>query len=277
MDPHDGEDSRIGDIGAAAAMTRLTFRGTGDSMGVPRIYCDCGVCMEARDTGVNRRLRSSVQIDDQDAGTIWIDCGTDFARQLEAAGLRTIDTLLITHAHFDHIGGLVEWADACRWLKTKGQAFAPTEVTQAILDRFPWLSQHIHFQSFDQPITLGKWLVSSWRVNHGKNGYAYAFRFEHLETGYKWVYCSDSIDLTEQQQQPLANLDLLVLGTSFYHEPFPYETRSVYDVLEAIELVKKWGPKRTILTHMSHDIDLRKDYELPEQLGFAYTGMTVKI
>jgi phosphoribosyl 1,2-cyclic phosphate phosphodiesterase len=258
-------------------MTRLIFRGTGDSMGVPRIYCDCDVCSEARETGLNRRLRSSLHIWDEEAGNVWIDCGPDFGEQLEAANLREIDTLLITHAHFDHIGGLVEWADACRWQKKKGLAYAPSEVILEILDRFPWLSNHIHFQTFDEPVSIGKWMAASWRVHHGKNGYAYAFRFEHLDTGFKWVYCSDSIGLTEEQQKPLANLDLLILGTSFYHEPFAYETRSVYDVVEAIDLINKWKPKHTVLTHMSHDIDAGKDYGLPEQLQLAVTGMHIEI
>ncbi|OMF38290.1 MBL fold metallo-hydrolase [Paenibacillus sp. FSL H8-0548] len=258
-------------------MTRLIFRGTGDSMGVPRIYCDCEVCSESRAEGVNRRLRSSLQIEDQDAGTVWIDCGPDFGKQLEAASLRTLNTLLITHAHFDHIGGLAEWADACRWLNKQGIAYAPSEVISEIVERFPWLVRHIQFRPFDEPIMLGKWQTTSWRVNHGKNGYAYAFRFEHVETGCTWVYCSDSIGLTDEQQKPLADLDLLVLGTSFYHEPFAYETRSVYDVVEATDLIAKWKPKQTIFTHMSHDIDLRRNYALPDHLQFARTGMIVRL
>lgn len=258
-------------------MTELTFRGTGDSMGVPRVYCNCDVCEEARSTHVNRRLRSSLQMEDPDAGTIWIDCGPDWSKQMEAAKLRTIDTMLITHAHFDHIGGLVEWADACRWMKKRGVAYAPTEVIGEIIERFPWLENQIDFHSFDEEINLGKWKASSWRVHHGKNGYAYAFGFEHTVSGYRWAYCSDSIGLTEEQQAPLYGLDLLVLGTSFYHEPFPYETRSVYDVLEAIELTKKWGVNKTILTHMSHDIDFRKSYLLADSMTFATTGLFITI
>ncbi|WP_424768890.1 MBL fold metallo-hydrolase [Paenibacillus sp. sgz302251] len=258
-------------------MTKLIFRGTGDSMGVPRVYCNCEVCAEARESGINRRLRSSMQIEDPVAGSLWIDCGPDWGKQMEAASLRSVDTLLVTHAHFDHIGGLVEWADACRWQKKKGTAIAPSEVIEEILARFPWLGKQIDFQSFDQPVTLGNWLARSWRVNHGKNGYAYAFRFENESNGYKWVYCSDAIGLTEKQQEPLYGLDLLVLGTSFYEEPFEYPTRSVYDVVEAIELTKKWGAKRTLLTHMSHDIDLRSSYALPPNMQFALTDMIITI
>lgn len=44
-------------------MDNLVFLGTGDAMGVPRVYCSCETCMEARAGGLNVRLRSSVLID----------------------------------------------------------------------------------------------------------------------------------------------------------------------------------------------------------------------
>ncbi|MDQ0058009.1 MBL fold metallo-hydrolase [Paenibacillus harenae] len=258
-------------------MTKLIFRGTGDAMGVPRVYCECPVCEEARTTLVNKRYRSSLQIVDEIAGKIFIDCGPDWAKQMEAALTRNVDAILITHAHFDHIGGLVEWADACRWLGKKGIAYSPTEVTAEILARFPWLPGHIEFRPFDAPITIGNWHVRSWRVNHGKNGYSYAFRFDHKESGVAWAYCSDSIGLSEHEQEPLYGLDMLIFGTSFYEEPFAYDTRSVYDVTEALALIQKWKPRTTYFTHMSHDIDLRHSYPLPDGVSFAYTGLELEV
>ncbi|WP_338556789.1 MBL fold metallo-hydrolase [Paenibacillus sp. KS-LC4] len=266
-------------------MMRITFRGTGDSMGVPRVYCSCAVCEEARSTGINRRLRSLVQLDELGASpagvadeTVWIDCGPDWGRQMEAAGLRFVRRILITHAHFDHIGGLVEWADACRWLNVKGEAFAAAEVISDINARFPWLQRQIDFHAIDGgAMRIGSWDLTSWRINHGKNGYAYAFRFDHALEKRSWAYCSDAIGLTDEQQQPLHGLDLLVLGTSFYKEPFAYETRSVYDVTEALELIQLWRPKHTIFTHMSHDIDLNIEYGLPADVQFARTALEAKV
>ena len=259
-------------------MTTITFRGTGDSQGVPRVYCDCMVCADAREAGsLNRRYRCALQIEDPLAGSLWIDCGPDWGKQMEAADLRTIQKMLITHAHYDHIGGLPEWYDTCRWTGSVGEAYAPSVVIAEISSRFPWLSGRINFHCFDDPIDWGRWRVMSWRVNHGKNGYAYAFRFDDRESGRAWAYCSDSIGLTEEQQQPLFGLDLLIMGTSFYNEPYPYESRSVYDITEVIDLAERWAPSRTILTHMSHDIDLRRDYGLPAGMELAKPGMAFKL
>ncbi|MEK3881317.1 MBL fold metallo-hydrolase [Paenibacillus sp. PL2-23] len=247
-------------------------------MGVPRVYCSCEVCLEARNgEGRNKRLRSSLQVDMADGGVTWIDCGPDWGRQMEAANLRSIDRMLITHAHFDHIGGLPEWYDACRWSDVRGIAYSPTEVIAEINARFPWLSSRIELRSLDEPIVIGQWRVRSWRVNHGKNGYAYAFRFQHERSGYTWVYCSDAIDLTEEQQEPLRGVDLLILGTSFFHEPYPRETRSLYDVREAMELFRLWQPKEVILTHLSHDIHIDHRDALPANVRYAETGMRVEL
>ncbi|WP_339322171.1 MBL fold metallo-hydrolase [Paenibacillus sp. FSL W8-0194] len=255
-------------------MDTLVFLGTGDAMGVPRVYCECDVCMEARTTGINRRLRSLVMVEGAEGGFL-IDCGPDWRGQMESQGIRFAEKILVTHAHFDHIGGLPEWADACRWLGRKGELYAPQEVIDTILKQFPWLARHLMTTAVDKGIELGGWMIQGWKVCHGYNGFSYAYRLE--KNGFRWVYCSDSIGLNEKEKQPLHDLDLLVLGTSFVHETAPYETRSVYDMREAAELLAEVRPKRALYTHMSHDVDLSRDIPLPPNVALARTGMKVDL
>lgn len=256
-------------------MDQLVFLGTGDAMGVPRVYCDCRVCNEARSSGENRRYRSAVAVECGDHRQFMIDCGPDFRASMERRGQRFIEHIVITHAHFDHIGGLPEWADACRWLGRRGQMYAPREVVDIILRQYPWLERNLDIHLLDDGITLAGWSIHGWKVNHGKNGYSYAYRFS--KQGYTWAYCPDSIGLPPEQRRPLNGLDLLILGTSFYKELAEYSTRSVYDVTEALELLQEVQPKRTVFTHMSHDIDLARDYGLSERVSFARTGMAVSL
>ncbi|TVY02281.1 MBL fold metallo-hydrolase [Cohnella terricola] len=256
---------------------RITFLGTGDSMGTPRVYCDCGVCEEARTDGNNLRLRSSLLLEIDNELPLLLDCGPDWRAQMESMGIRSMPQALLTHAHFDHIGGVTEWADACRWREEKGRIYAPQEVLGEVRTRFPWIESQLTMFGNDEGMEYGDWWIKPWRVNHGKNGYSYAYRFENKESGANWAYCSDAINLSEAQKAPLAGLELLVLGTSFAAEPYPMDTRSVYDMREGVLLVGETRPERVLFTHLSHDIDVRLDYGLPSHVKLATTGMQVVV
>lgn len=257
---------------------RITILGQGDSLGTPRIYCDCEVCREARSEGHNRRLRSAAWLETEGEYPLLLDCGPDFRGQMERIGVRKVSQALVTHAHFDHIGGLTEWADACRWQDEVADLYAPQEVLGEIRQRFPWVESRLRLAPNDEGMRYGKWRVTPWKVNHGKNGYAYAYRFDHAEMpGRSWAYCSDAINLSEAEKKPLRGLRLLVLGTSYVVEPYPMETRSVYDMKEGLQLAEEVGAERTVFTHLSHDVDVRNDYRLPPSVALAETGMVLYV
>src|SRR6476646_9513151 len=82
---------------------RLTFLGTGTSMGIPVIGCRCAVCTSADPR--NKRLRTSALLEVAGMNLLF-DAGPDLRQQALAVGLRRLDAVLLTHAHADHVSGL---------------------------------------------------------------------------------------------------------------------------------------------------------------------------
>ena len=83
---------------------RITLLGTGTSCGVPQIGCHCAVCtsQDPRD----RRLRCSALVEEGDT-SILLDCSPDFREQMLRLGRdRGLDAVLVTHEHYDHVGGI---------------------------------------------------------------------------------------------------------------------------------------------------------------------------
>lgn len=92
---------------------KLRILGSGTSTGVPEIGCKCEVCTSADPR--DNRLRASSLLHTDDA-VILIDCGPDFREQmLRTASFEKIDGVLITHEHYDHVGGLDDLRPFCRF------------------------------------------------------------------------------------------------------------------------------------------------------------------
>ena len=83
----------------------ITILGSGTSTGVPQIGCTCDVCQSSDPR--DKRLRQSALVQYQ-GKNILIDCGPDFRQQILSTGGMALDAILITHIHYDHIGGLEE-------------------------------------------------------------------------------------------------------------------------------------------------------------------------
>lgn len=250
----------------------LILVGTGDSLGVPRVYCECPVCTEARGAGQNRRTRSSALVTGPE-GEFWIDCGPDWRLQMEAVGHRRVGTMLLTHAHHDHIGGLPDLYDYARWTQQSVPVLAPPSVLDEVRHRYPWLERGLDFSPVG--VAIGGFALQSWGVCHGKNGRSFAYRFSR--PGFSWAYCPDSINLDQAEREPLRGLDLLVLGTAYYDEEAPMASRSIYSMVEALELLEDVQPGRVVFTHLSHGVDVRVDYLLPANVMIASDGLCLEM
>lgn len=123
----------------------LCLVGTGDSLGVPRVYCECPICSEARLHGMNQRTRCCAVLETEH-GVVWLDCGPDWRAQMEWVRRRQASTVLITHAHHDHIGGIPDLADMARWTKQHVRVLGPQSVLDTIVSQYPWTERQLRFE-----------------------------------------------------------------------------------------------------------------------------------
>ncbi len=271
----------------------LRFLGTADSKGVPRFWCGCPVCQEARTEGVNRRTRSAALV--RGAGqTLLLDCGPDLHGQLaRLPGPLVPDAVVVSHAHNDHLLGLGDLLDYAVYAggdlpmngALAGQTalaplpvYAPAEVLPQIEDRFRYAFRkgpRVH-PFPEEGLRVAGVHVRAFRVPHGANGHSHAFRLDG--PGIRTAYVTDAIDIPEETVRTwLTGLDLLILGTSFADESGAvHATRSVYDVREAVALPWARAARRVLLTHLSHDVDVRA-VGLPERWAFARDGLETRL
>ncbi len=261
------------------AASQLTFLGSSDSQGVPRWWCNCNVCVESRVTGINARTRPSVLLEIGDA-KILIDASPEFRLQVTRENIQNLEMVLITHAHNDHILGLGDVLDYLRHEAAETQFYTPASVLPQLEQRFSYAFQGKfakRFHAMPKNLELGGWNITVFEVPHGFNGTANAFKLER--NGKSFIYCPDSIGLSEGVlEQHFCNLELLILGTSFWDESgADYAGRSVYDVLEALEIVEKVKPTKTIFTHLGHGIDARDAFKLPANVSLARDGLKLEL
>ncbi|MEW6422020.1 MAG: MBL fold metallo-hydrolase [Deinococcota bacterium] len=253
--------------------------GSADSKGVPRFWCACPVCTEARTGGVNRRTRSAALIQgvgqNEETQTLLLDCGPDLHAQLARLPEPLVpDAVLISHAHNDHVLGLGDLLDSMGYVGDRLRVYAPAAVIPDIQDRFRYAFRPAApVQPLpEEGLEVAGLRVRAFRVPHGANGHSHAFRLDR--PGFAAAYVTDAIDIPEELARSwLTGLDLLILGTSFADESrVPHVGRSVYDVREALVLPWARAARRVYLTHLSHDVDVRA-LPLPEGWNFACDGL----
>jgi phosphoribosyl 1,2-cyclic phosphate phosphodiesterase len=253
----------------------LTFLGTGTSMGVPTLGCDCAVCTSTDPH--NRRTRPSIRLA-YNSHTVLIDTGPDFHAQALRENIRRVDAVLYTHGHADHVMGFDDLRPLSFHTKGDLPIYADDATAKNIErifeytfrkeDRYP-TSARVEIHRIDPTPGVGIELFGACfrriPVTHGR---------EEI-TGYRFgsaAYLTDMSDIPDVSLPLLQDLDVLVLD-ALRRDPHP--SHSHLD--KSVAIVEQLKPRRAYFTHMSHDLDhASTEAALPPHIRLAYDGLQIQ-
>jgi phosphoribosyl 1,2-cyclic phosphate phosphodiesterase len=250
----------------------LTFLGTGTSMGVPTLGCRCAVCRstDPRDN----RTRPSISLS-YNGRCVVIDTGTDFRQQALREGIESVDAVLYTHSHADHILGMDDLRPLSFRHKDKMLPLYADEKTAAVLrrifdytfserDKYP-TSARVEIHPLEPITDLFGAGFERLAVTHGEeeiNG----FRFGSA------AYLTDMSSIPPATLERLRGLDILILDAL---RPAPHPSHS--HLARSLEFVEQVSPRRAFFTHMSHELGhAATDASLPPHVRLAYDGLKLE-
>jgi phosphoribosyl 1,2-cyclic phosphate phosphodiesterase len=252
----------------------LTFLGTGTSMGVPTLGCDCAVCTSTDPH--NRRTRPSVLLA-YSGHTILIDTGPDFHAQALREGIRRVDAVLYTHGHADHVMGF----DDLRPLSFYAKHDLPVYADEATADNIERIFEYT-FRKKDRYPTSARVQIHRIDPTPGAGIEIFGACFRRIPvthgrqeiTGYRFgsaAYLTDMSDVPEVSIPLLQDLDVLVLDALRY-DPHPSHSH----IENSISIVERLKPRRAFFTHMGHELDHdATNAKLPPHIRLAYDGLQI--
>ena len=251
---------------------RLTFLGTGTSCGVPTIGCDCRVCRSTNPK--DKRLRCSALVETEQTRLL-IDCGPDFRQQMMPQPFRRIDGILITHAHYDHMGGMDDVRPYCQFGEIN--VYADPIARKGLLEMLPYCFVEnrypgvpaigLHEIHKHEPFTIGDIEIMPIEVMHGKLPIL-GYRMGPL------TYITDMKTIDDGELQYIKGTEVLVVNALRQQ---PHHSHQTVD--DAVGFARRVGAKRTLLIHSSHHIGLHDEVNasLPPDIQLAYDGQVVEV
>jgi phosphoribosyl 1,2-cyclic phosphate phosphodiesterase len=252
---------------------RITFLGTGTSSGVPMIGCHCEVCTSADQK--DKRLRSSVLIESATTKLV-IDTTPDFRQQMLRLQNDTLDAVLFTHPHKDHIGGLDDIRPYNFFMQKAMDVYANSMTTEALMREFAYAFAEkkypgipeINLVTIDEmPFLIGDIPVTPIVVWHHKMP-VYAYRLGNF------TYITDANRIEDSEKEKIPGSKVMVVNALRKEAHISH-----YTLDQATDLVNELGVPQAYFTHLSHQMGKHHEVNsiLPSHIRLAYDGLSIEV
>jgi len=251
---------------------KLTFLGTGTSMGVPV----AGGFGQENMTNDPRNIRSRCSAWIQTENTsILIDAGPEFRIQSIRAKIKKIDHVLITHEHMDHVSGLDDLRAYNYVQKNPIPIYTSKQCIDSIKKRFDYMfgknkypgSTSLTLSEITDSTTLGDVKVTPLPCYHG-NLKILGFRIGDL------CYLTDVKDIPDSTKELIKGSKTIVLSGLRWEPQHPTHLT----IPEAAELIKELDIPTGYLIHMNSYVDHETtNRKLPKNINLAYDQQVIEI
>ena len=255
---------------------QLILLGTGTSVGVPVIGCDCPVCTSANPR--NHRTRTGVAVLAPE-GTFVIDTPPELRLQLVRERIPLVHAAVFTHAHADHIFGLDDLRICGHRLERAIRLYCEAPVEEQIRRAFHYAfappdpeahkfaTPNLAFERIGtEPLSILGITVRPIRLLHGKLP-VLGFRIGNV------AFCTDVSTIPDESWPLLAGLEVLVIDAL---RDQPHATH--FSVGQALEVVERVRPRRAYFTHVSHSLDYDEtNARLPAHVRLAHDGLRIPL
>ena len=251
-------------------LTKFIILGCGSSVGVPRIDGFWGKCNKKNKKNIRSRCSALII---KGKSTILIDTSPDVKQQMLLNNVKKISSILFTHEHADQTHGINE-PRPFYWInKKKINIYGSPRTIKYLRETFSYcFKQELNYEPIFKPniiknsFSLGSDVerikFETINVKHGKiKSLGYIFE--------KMAYISDCNGIYPNNLKKLKNLNYLIVDCFRFKNHMTH-----FNLNDALTLINKVRPKKTILTNLHSDIDYKYLLNiLPRNVKPAYDGL----
>ena len=255
---------------------KFTILGCGSSMGVPRPDGDFGKCNPHDKKNYRTRCCALIKTKDE---TALIDTSPDLRQQLINNKIKQIDKVFYSHMHADQTHGINDLRVFYIKKRKPIDVYADNATKKYLINTFGYCFRN---NSNEYPAILKLWPINQKlfikegkkkikiipiKVQHGRvNSVCYII-------DKKLAYISDVSKIDKKDYKYFKKLNYLIIDC-LWHRYHP----SHLNLENSLKLIKKFKPKKSILTNLHSDLDYQKlKRKLPKNVVPAFDGLSVNL